>query len=149
VADSWIAKKNFPGPVRYWAPAFSVDDYGYVCLGQADGTGRRDLWQYNPVRDSWTAKAAPPIAGIYGGSVGLNGEVVNASHLGFAVMGIHNGCLEYNPATDRWGTLPDVPGGNRGNFSAFMIGKALFVGGGTAASSNNGRDDLDALIFSN
>ena len=129
-ANTWTKKANFPGGGREYAGGFAVGNYGYVCGGEGVAT---DLWQYNPALDTWTKKTSPPTQGLdY--MVGLNGVVSGGMATGFIVSGTPGGCLEYNPATDKWGVLPDVPGGTRYAFAGFMIGLSLYVAGGTGGT---------------
>ncbi|HVU58649.1 MAG TPA: hypothetical protein VHD83_26500 [Puia sp.] len=146
-ANTWTQKKNFAGPAREYAPAFAIGDYGYICSGNKAASRLdqgNDLWQYNPARDSWTRKTAPPAAvDLTGGAIGLNGAI-DGTALGFVVQGIPNGCLDYNPATDAWGTLPDVPGA-RYSAAGFMIDKSLYVIGGTGTTTFDFRKDVEVL----
>ncbi len=148
--DTWTKKNPFHGAAREYAPAFSIGDYGYVCGGNK-ATDRLnpgdDLWRYDPSRDSWTEMAAPPATGL-AGAIGVSGVVDNGTALGFVVQGMPKGCLQYNPATNAWQTLPDVPGA-RYFPAGFMIGRSLYVAGGTAPGVNGFRKDVEALTWSN
>ncbi len=140
-ANTWTKKANFPGGAREYAGGFAVGNYGYVCGGEEVAT---DLWQYNPALDTWTKKTSPPTQGL-SYMVGLNGVVNAGAPTGFIVSGTPGGCLEYNPATDKWGVLPDVPGGYRNAFAGFMIGLSLYVAGGTGGVPYGWQKDLEAL----
>jgi N-acetylneuraminic acid mutarotase len=130
--DAWTQKHNFPGGKRINAAGFAVDGKGYVCSGQKISGGNysypNDLWQYDPATDTWVQKADMPGPGL--AAVGLDGIVNGGIHYGFVVAGGPHGCLQYNPATDAWGILPDMLGGSRYDFAAFMINRSLFIGGG-------------------
>ena len=149
VADLWTRKSNFPGGARYNVAGFAVDGKGYVCSGEKEVKNTisypNDLWQYDPVSDSWIQKANMPGPGMV--AIGLNGTV-DGVDVGFVVVGGPGGCLEYNPAKDVWGRLPDMPGGLRGIFAAFVINRSLCIGGGTGGSSAGGRMDVHALNWS-
>ena len=150
-ADLWTKKKDFPGAAREYASTFVVSENGYVCSGDkvADRLNPgNDLWQYDPARDHWTQKTAPPITSSLVTAFGLNGVVAGGTPMGFIVQGVHNGCMQYNPATDTWGILPDVPGGTRYGAAGFMIDRALFVAGGTGATADQFRKDVEELVWS-
>jgi N-acetylneuraminic acid mutarotase len=148
VADQWTRKANFPGGARWFAAGFVVDGKGYVCSGDRkvnnNITYPNDLWQYDPVNDSWIQKANMPGPGLE--AIGLNGTVGGVD-CGFVVVGGPGGCLEYNPAKDIWGQLPDMPGGPRHRFAAFVINHSLCVGGGFGGTLGR-RMDVHALNWS-
>lgn len=142
--NHWTQKRNFPGQ-RIYASAFSIDGKGYVCSGEArtifgGDVWENDCWQYDPVGNTWTQKANMPVAGFPG--LGLDGYVNGGLHFGFVVGSGTKHCLEYNPANDQWIQLPDMPGGSRSQFAAFMINRSLFIGGGFDHM------DVHALIWS-
>ncbi len=148
--NGWTKKHNFPGGRRNSSAGFAVDGKGYVCSGEKR-TGNvdsypNDLWQYDPTSDTWVQKANMPGLGF--AATGLDGIVNSGVHYGFVVAGGPGGCLLYNPATDTWGTLPDVPGGSRHNFAAFMINRSLVIGGGSGGSFGYGRMDVHSLNWS-
>jgi N-acetylneuraminic acid mutarotase len=146
--DSWIKKNNFPGGKRQGAGGFAVDGKGYVCAGQKLSGGYPiDCWQYDPNTDSWLQKANPPGTSPILNSVGLNATVNGGIDYGFIVSGQPGGCLQYNPALNTWGTLPDVPGGGRSYFAGFMINRSLCIAGGTGGPQNF-RKDFQALNWS-
>jgi N-acetylneuraminic acid mutarotase len=146
--NNWTKKNNFPGGKREDAGGFAVDGKGYVCSGRKQsGTYPIDLWQYDPVSDTWQQKANPPGTSPLLNTVGLNGTVNGGIDYGFIVAGQPGGCLEYNPAQDSWGTLPDVPGGGRSLFAGFMINRSLFIACGTGGPQWF-RKDLEALNWS-
>jgi len=150
IADQWTKKGNFPGGARYYAAGFVVGNYGYVCGGYKAAPGndpwQYDLWQYDPSADTWVQKAAPPTGST--GGIGLSGIVNNGTPTGFVVQGTTHGCLEYNPATDTWGVLTDVPGGTRYAFAGFMINRSLFIAGGAGTGQNNFLKDVEVLNWS-
>jgi len=78
---------------------------------------------------------------------GLNGTVNGGIDYGFVVAGGPGGCLIYNPAKDIWGTLPDVPGGPRYYFASYMVGRSLYIAGGSGGTTGR-RMDGHALNWS-
>ena len=62
----WTQKANFPGRARTSATGFSVNGRGYITLG-TDPAGPNyypvDLWEYNPISNSWIPKSNFPGAG--------------------------------------------------------------------------------------
>ena len=65
VTDTWTSKSDFPGLSRGYSYGVSSDTKGYVGFGlHIDGGGGFnylfDLWEYDPVSDSWTELASFP-----------------------------------------------------------------------------------------
>ena len=60
-ANNWQTIAAFPGYERGSASAFSLEERGFVCLGNNGGL-LADLIEYNPKTDTWTLRCA------YGGS---------------------------------------------------------------------------------
>ena len=49
---------NGSGLARGSASAFTINQKGYVCLGQGETNGFfKDLWEFDPVTNVWTQKA--------------------------------------------------------------------------------------------
>lgn len=149
-ADHWTRKTNFAGGTRMSSFSFAVDTKGYVCAGEKVSGSTvsypGDCWQYDPVANTWLQRANMPTSHLLGGA-GLNGTVNSGGHYGFVMVGGTGGCLEYNPSTNTWGTLPDMPGGDRHQFGAFMIGRSIFIAGGTGGT-HFARADVHALNWS-
>jgi N-acetylneuraminic acid mutarotase len=60
-ANNWQTIAPFPGYERGSASTFTLEERGFVCLGNNGGL-LTDLIEYNPKTDTWTLRAA------YGGS---------------------------------------------------------------------------------
>ena len=67
--DTWTRKADFPGIKRYSAFGFSLNGKGYIgagCKRYGYYNILKDVWQYDPVNDSWVLIGnIPEIAGIY------------------------------------------------------------------------------------
>jgi len=150
VSNTWTEKHDFPGGARTNAAGFAVDNKGYVCSGNKHVNGidtyPNDLWQYDPTTDTWAQKANMPRSGVIG--LGLNGIVNGGGHYGFVISSGSKGCLEYYPARDQWAQLPDMPGGARTHFAAFMINRSIVISGGTVGTGAASRMDVWSLNWS-
>ena len=131
--DSWTQKANFGGGTRGHAVGFSIGTKGYIGTGQKGTTvWCKDFWEYNPATNKWTKKAD------FGG-VGRKGAIgISINGKGYIGTGGNPGssfvCLkdfwEYNPATDKWVQIADLPGLERFLATGFSIGAKGYVGTG-------------------
>jgi len=56
--DTWIRKNDFPGGNRYWTSSFSINNKGYIAGGtkyyySSAILNYDEVWEYNPLNDSW------------------------------------------------------------------------------------------------
>tara|TARA_B100000575_G_scaffold294600_1_gene311987 strand:- start:323 stop:2392 length:2070 start_codon:yes stop_codon:yes gene_type:complete len=61
--NSWIQLSDFPSEGRVAGTQFNYNEFGYVLSGDGDDHGPLDsgeLWQYDPVDDSWTQLTSHP-----------------------------------------------------------------------------------------
>lgn len=55
--DSWTRKASFPGTLRNNATSFSLPNgKGYIAMGYSEAQSKylNDVWEYDPVLDTWT-----------------------------------------------------------------------------------------------
>ena len=107
------------------AVAFVVNGKAYICGGNG-GTSRRDLYEYDPVANTWTKKADfPNTNGIYrtqGFAIGTKGYV------GAGVVGSGtNKFWEYDTVTDTWKEIAAYPGGNASDAVATTLNGKGYV----------------------
>jgi len=124
VSAPWTQKANISS--REEAYAFSIGEKGYVGGGRMF-TRFKDLYEYDPVTDTWTQKANSPDFITAGVGFSVNGK-------GYAGMGYDSpeGALktlyEYNPDTNTWSQKANLPGVGRIKAIAFTIGDKGYVG---------------------
>jgi N-acetylneuraminic acid mutarotase len=99
----------------------------YVVGGVLDGADPRELWAYDPRTGDWQTDLAPmPTEREHLTAVAADGLLI-------AIGGrkTHQiGAVEaYDPATNTWRSLPDLPT-PRGGSAAGLIGDAIHVAGG-------------------
>jgi N-acetylneuraminic acid mutarotase len=137
--NSWTQKANLPGPGRRDAIAFTIGSRGYVGTGintilAFTGTKRRDLYEYNPITNTWTAKDNWP--GNFNGGV-YYASAFSAGDKGYLVCGKYGPSYysdelwEYNPAVNDWAQKQSIPGGTRYGVTAFSISGKGYVGCGS------------------
>lgn len=81
--DTWIPMPDLPGNVRGGACTFVLQDKGYVCGGY-DGGLLDDLWEFDPIEQSWSIKA------YFGGSERKNAVAFSIDN-SFAMVGLGKG----------------------------------------------------------
>jgi N-acetylneuraminic acid mutarotase len=138
-SDSWTQKANIPAAGRRDAVGFSIGTKGYVGTGiDASeaflGNTLADFWEYSPVTNTWTSKAAFP-GGWGSGIYFATGFAVNGK--GYVCCGKIGPSLysqelwEFNPAANTWTQKAPFPGGVRYGQSSFVIGSKAYIGLGT------------------
>ena len=113
--NTWAKKADLPDPAnstlgsgaRYGAVGFGIGTFGYICSGYT-GSHTKDLWQYNPLNDSWTQKKSMNTTDKRTGAVAM---VYDSK--AYIVSGTYNGTVVtemamYEPATDTWTKKRDI-----------------------------------------
>ena len=77
-SNLWIQKANLPGPSRFNAIGFAINNKGYAGNGSMYTVGMynvfTDFYEYDPVFDTWISKAAIPSDNIYSGGFSLGNK---------------------------------------------------------------------------
>ena len=135
VTDSYTSLSDFTGLRRVTGVGFSINNKGYVCTGlnatSAGNTFLNDLWEYNPLNDTWTQKNALPAAGRYasfGFAFNNKGYILGGETNTSAMT---NQFWEYNPTIDTWVALPNYIGGSRNYLSGFVANNSVYAGFGS------------------
>jgi N-acetylneuraminic acid mutarotase len=155
-AGSWIQRTGLPvGSAQHEnqrreAFAFSIGSKGY--LGGGDGFvfgansttnyAFSDLWEYNPLNDSWTSKAGIP--DFLGRNMSIGCALNNKGYVGLGcdVWQATNqtSFWEYDPALDSWTAKANFPTNFTVDAGALVLDSELYVIGGvninTIALSN-------------
>ncbi len=135
----WTEKTEFPGDARFFASSFVIDGKAYIAGGRSSSNYNflRDVWQYDPVTDSWAQKANIPLtiiarAGATGFSIGSKGYIACGYHkpAGVATNIFFRDLIEYNSSTDTWILKSTFPGQARAHTSIFVINNVAYIGGG-------------------
>ncbi len=129
--SQWVQRTGLgPGNNRTFATSFSLNGKIYVVGGNENFTGLADVFAYDPVIDTWTAKNPFP-GGIRGGAVAFS-----IGGYGYLACGSNYGgqyfkdVWKYDPATDAWTQLNDAPFFQREEAICFVIGNFAYVGTG-------------------
>lgn len=131
---SWSKAAPLPSP-RNSAAIAVIDGQIYVAGGRSmKGGNTANLDRYDPMTDSWHSMNPMPYAGG-----GLNGAVVGGMFYVFGgeelgirgAEGVLPHAVRYDPATDQWERLADMPAPRHGH-AVVSIAATLFVIGGGA-----------------
>jgi gliding motility-associated-like protein len=137
-AQTWVQKASLPSSYSVYYPYFfSISGKLYVCGGWANGTQYNNLYEYDPVANTWTAKASIPQTCYGGASFSINNEGYIVA--GNSSSGLSPNVYMYDPPTNTWTQKNDFPGTPRQNTEGFTAnGKgyifAGFIGGSTVTN---------------
>jgi len=146
--NSWTQKADVPGLVRRDAVGFAIGNRGYIGTGINTvisylGTKQKDFYEYNPVTNSWTAKANYPGNNNHGIYYACAFATSTKGYICCGKAGASSYIAqtwEYNQATNTWTQKAAFPGGIRYGATAFAIGDMGYVGCG--ADENMYRKDF-------
>jgi N-acetylneuraminic acid mutarotase len=138
--NTWTQKASMPASIRirYGASGFSAGNKGYVCLGWSSmgGNPLNDLWEYDPVLNSWVQKANFPGSSRYDAI----GFTINAKgYVGFGFAPNTADLWEYDPVNNSWNQKANLPASVRQSASTFSINGLGYIacGGLSTGSSFN------------
>jgi N-acetylneuraminic acid mutarotase len=125
-----IGGANGSGLNRGGAIAFSINDKGYVGLGQGNTAPYyNDLWEFNPETNSWTQKASF-IGSPRRQAVAFSIDTLAYVGTGQSANGYENDFYSYNGESNTWTQLNDFGGTARKGAVAFKMGAQAYVGTG-------------------
>jgi len=133
--DDWdkeesIGGENGSGLNRGGAIAFSINNKGYVGLGQGNTAPYyNDLWEFDPVANTWTQKASF-IGSPRRQAVAFSINDTAYVGTGQSSNGFENDFYSYNGMTNTWNQLNDFGGTARKGAVGFSMGGQGYVGTG-------------------
>ncbi|MEP7171326.1 MAG: kelch repeat-containing protein, partial [Bacteroidota bacterium] len=100
-----------------------------------DGSYKNDFWEYNPIADTWTQKAA------FGGIARNHAAGFSIADKGYIGTGYNNGTYykdfwQYNPGSNTWAQKANLTA-TRYDASAFSIGSKGYIGMGYNGNYKN------------
>lgn len=131
----WEAKTSMPAP-RWGASTFVINGKAYVLCGRSGATDHTQMWQYDPVENSWTPKASLPAQGR------RLATAFSANGHGFIGCGITGSSTylsdlwKYDPVADSWTQAASFPPGPRYNTWQFVLNGIAYVGGGNSGGAS-------------
>lgn len=131
--DSWTQKADFGGAARMYTLGFSIGTKGYLGTGIDNATGAYygDIWEYDPVLNSWSQKASIPSGGICCAVAFVIDSLAYVT-VGWKGTGVTD-CWEFHPSTNTWVQKQSFPLINgRDGGAGFSIGNKGYMGTGHA-----------------
>lgn len=126
--NTWTQKASIGGFPRGGAAAFSIGLKGYVATGAPSnsiGSAISDLWEYNPITNSWSSKANFPGVARVGAAAFTIG---NKGYFGLGFNGSSKSDFwEYDPTTNSWLQKASFPS-NRSGAVGFNVNGKGYIG---------------------
>lgn len=133
----WITRQSLNvSDKRTFATAFSLNGNTYVVGGNASSVPLADVWEYNPLTDTWLQKnnfPGSPRGGATAFTIGGKAYYMCGSNY---TNQYFSDLWEYDPATDQWAQKSGFPGGGRQEAIGFAIGNKGYFGTGWFESFN-------------
>jgi hypothetical protein len=142
--DSWEVKAVHGGLKKYFGFSTTIGDKGFALFQYSGLTGNAltnmdifevYLFEYDPSNNIWKQKSKYPGQGIYqaGNGFSINGKIYYGA--GSSSNNIYvNDFWEYNPVTNTWTNIGDVPISSNKGFSFVLNGKG-YIGGSQMGTS--------------
>lgn len=166
VGDSWTKRKTMPVPVHHGALASyngKIYVFGGFTLYEVPGQGAGgwqptdNVWEFDPVADSWTARApmltkrGSPIAVevggkiyVIGGAATVPGSKEPALFPNRPSRSISTNDV-YDPASDKWEVRAPMPTPRNHMFAGAVNGKIYAIGGRVASPYMSVASNLDIV----
>jgi len=128
--NTWLQKSDLSPNNRHAGVSFVLNGAAYVGLGINQSGYLGDLWQYDPVSDTWAQKANFPVSS--GRHSAFAFTINDKAYVGGGYYSSSNqqDMYEYDPATNSWAQKANFSGGPRRGAVAFSIGNKGYVGTG-------------------
>lgn len=116
VTGKWSPCDSMPGYRRQRPVGFSINNLGYMGLGDFDAIPFSDLWEYNPTTNTWKRMAdfpgtAKPFASC---------QIIN--NKAYFAFDFSSEFWEFDVATNKWTQKGDLPAGSKVNKGSFTLG---------------------------
>ncbi len=146
----WDPKATCQGSVRYRAIAFEINGKCYMGTGSTGGgitQNLKDLWEFDPILNSWSQKVDLP------DSARTNAVASSVGNYGYVGLGSNKGTLlqdwwQFDPLGNSWQAVANYPGIPRYGAGAFSLQDLIYVGGGLDGN-NQAQSDFYAYNPSN
>jgi len=145
--NTWTTRAPLPMPLYSTNGAGVINGKIYVSGGVASYRNhRKELYMYDPATNTWSRKHDMPLPSWRGVTGVINGRLYvlpgcAQSDVDECLLQVPLVFYRYNPATDRWTSLP-APASRRIDGAAGVIGGKLYVAGGVDGTHASSRVDV-------
>ncbi|CAN5531447.1 hypothetical protein BH10BAC2_BH10BAC2_09020 [soil metagenome] len=138
ITDAWTCFAFMPGGRRRSPVSFAINGSGYISLGAAKGGDpnnfKKDLYAYDPDKNTWTEKASfPGAARVDASSFTINDKAYIGS--GYTTTYCSD-FYEYDPSKDKWTRIADFGGGPVSSSIGISTGTKGFLIAGDRVPEN-------------
>lgn len=148
VLDAWTELPPLPEP-REHCIAAGIDGKVYIVSGRANGIQGLEVesWAYDPDTQIYEDRAPIPTPRGGAGGATLHGRIFVFGGEGNRtdIDGIFHEVEAYDPVTDTWESLPDMPIPRHG-YGAATVGDRIYLPGG-ATSEGFGASENHSVFF--
>jgi len=138
----WTQKTTYPGTPVIYSKAFVINNKAYLGPGyfyeDSWKTFVSDLWEYDPITNSWKEKKEFP------GPDSRLGMAIGGGGRGYMGLGSNGGGMdkfyEYDALSDTWEIAGNYPGNGFNDIASFYIDGKLYFGMGSNNSNISYRD---------
>lgn len=145
-SNTWSTAAALPSP-RNSAAVAIIDGLIYVAGGRTmKGGNIANLDRYDPVTDEWQSLSPMPYAagGFNGAAVGGKFYVFGGEELGvLGADGVFAQSMRYDPETDQWQALPNLPTARHGHAVVPVQGSLFVIGGGAHTATGMTTNTLE------
>lgn len=150
-SDSWTAGASYPLPLFGTPSAFVRGAFIYAAGGHgvAPAVYVNKTYRYNPAVNSWDDGSFADLPDGRNGAVAAsyyNGGVLAGGNVGELQGTISASVLFWDPASNTWSNLPDMPGARTGAVGGVLNGSVYVIGGSSMAGGTNDNQKLTCIL---
>lgn len=131
-SNTWTRRADMP-TARAWATAGAIKGKCYVVGGGGSGDSGSEIAveEYDPRNDSWRTRRSLPESRVGAASAVVDGRlyVLGGSSIGNWTAGGDPESFAYDPVSNRWSTVADIPTPLNGVAAGVIDGDIYVVGG--------------------
>lgn len=132
--NTWMQKPNFPSTARQDAASFFINGNMYLLTGYSgvnSNNATDDLWEYEPIGQTWSQKTSllnnEVRYGSFGFAIGNKGYLVCGADFNNNFLST---LFEYDLSMDQWTQKASLPNVGRVAVFGFVLNGKAYIGGG-------------------